>query len=45
MSRPVRLYLKSKAMLLAIILDEQWNENNHVVEDAYMDFVNAKEEL
>lgn len=45
MSQSLRNYVTAKAMLLATILDETWSENNHVVEERYLDFVNAKDEL
>lgn len=45
MSRSLRTYVRAKALLLAILLDARWATNRHALEDAYLDFINACEEL
>ena len=45
MSALLRNYVTAKAHLLAVILDEQWAKNNHAVEEAHADFVNAAFDL
>lgn len=48
MTREVRAYLKAKAVLLALILDPSTTRDNnrvYVVELAFMDYVNARDEL
>ena len=43
MSAQLRIYLRAKAILLAMVLDDRWAENNNAVELAHMDFVNARD--
>lgn len=45
MSAAFREYLRAKAVLLAVVLDEAWAQNNQAVEIAHMDFVDARDEL
>ncbi len=45
MSAVFREYLRAKAILIAVVLDETWAKNNYAVEIAHMDFVDARAEL